>query len=1481
MARGPCGQRILRLPSVAGTDAAELDAFIPPLPSRQRINQLVAEALNEIETSNDPVLVMLIAEWGEGKTSVYNSKMKPWITSKGWVSLETRAATAVAYLREVPRAERSPAYRILASILAAALESEGILHKFGTPSSSDSLKRYVVDVISELSDRGKRKVVVFVDEFEDLVASASEEELSEIVAGLVGLVNGEIREVSASCTGSSCMPGAVNLVISLTPPAYSQLTSSRNMATVAARLKRRVRVVWITPLSRREAFAFLESLARYSMGSGLRGLLQDYSLAHAVVSSSLGNMGALVSAFRYLANWARGRGGCGDAVKLLGAGDILSALSGLVLSVGGAELPAINQDIYSRLRESWEARSKLAGLNPSSSLKVVDELVVRGVASEEDLAAWAGISENMVRAVVEEFNIFSERSWVSQELGVRRAIYKVHLADAVEDAFKALALVEAEVAKVLPQLTPSGRMRPLEVLLDSLVYMDKNGRTVLALPASLEDAADLVADAAPVELSRSEAARLAEMLWDSVISKLAAFQYAEAYLLSPRLQRALFVSPELHYLDFITDRTERLKVVRKVYSEGSRAHLVAGIVSLLSHEELLSPEGYVAPQGEAAARAVLQTPSGGTVRAIIYATLGGISEEEARQAESQVTAAILSGWRPHIVIVAYQGTIEPRAESMLESLEAKLFIKVVKVPIPSLTMRVRLQALGAKLYESFGSAEAALQAAAAAPRSREVCERAGLDHPRLSSMLRETADELQLGSRIVGGLEEGVEGTPLVVRDPVLGYDVEKPTELSGALRYFLVVPSTRATSHEALRAAHEYVMKYHIYRGAGESRGIMSPDIDRSDRTALEKYMTLLTLNKMLAKQNGSVRIDVLSPQEKAVLRALEQLGARSNEVPASAVWDVLVVEARNPGTQRMLLQSLLYRGVISAGEARRIDPEKSRLRVTLSTEYARQLIEKTKSMLRSIEDDADVIRWGYIVSAKAKDFRAGRLADFVKKARYLVSTAEEAMKAGDLLLALRLARTAYDVTSYVADEVVRSHVMPAVEKARTIRSKLLETIKTAKELLESAERVIRNLAPGSSLRLKYSKLSLLENALKLFEEIENLELTEDELEDIVKGMWNEARRQSPRDPGRRLPFYIGGLGPRVHFNYKLWLLIDGLSKLGLAKLSESEMDYESALASVLEGVEGLLEKLRQAAERVAELRRLAEDVSAKLSSLGVGGVRVKFVKPSLAGIAESGELELEEVSNIVSRVLADIETQRRPLLELSYVIEGVEEALSRLEEAEKGARSWKEIAASYAEKASRVSPQAEKVLRQIEADLGLALDQAAATRAKALQLVKSTGGNVEGLLQAVQQAEKLLESSLVILRDSTERAKREIARIRQEAEERVRLLQAEAEALRALLAKHGADVKAPEKPEEPFEAIKSARKAIEDMKRLALKMSILSTLEVEAYSTVTVERSRRGGLLFTEAVRLVAEKLHIDEVKARKILLGLIERGVLEPRL
>jgi hypothetical protein len=79
----------------------------------------------------------------------------------------------------------------------------------------------------------------------------------------------------------------------------------------------------------------------------------------------------------------------------------------------------------------------------------------------------------------------------------------------------------------------------------------------------------------------------------------------------------------------------------------------------------------------------------------------------------------------------------------------------------------------------------------------------------------------------------------------------------------------------------------------------------------------------------------------------------------------------------------------------------------------------------------------------------------------------------------------------------------------------------------------------------------------------------------------------------------------------------------------------------------------------------------------------------------------------------------------------------------------------------------------------------------------------------------------------------------------------------------------------------VAAARERLEEMRRMLEEAGLLGGEELAAYRVVAVERRRRGEMLLREAARIVSERLGVGYEEARRLLLRLIEKGVLEPRI
>jgi hypothetical protein len=1428
-----CKAARVKLPSLAGADAAKLAEVMPALESRRYVVEAVLDALAEMEASLDPVIVLLIGEWGEGKTSVFASIVAPEARRRGWVVLEARASTVLGYLELLrSRGEVGSSFRLLASVLAAAAEHTSVLPRLG---GGDTPSSYARKVLSELRRLG-RKVVVFIDEFEDVVV-ARDDVVADAIAGLVGLVNGDIVELSSRCSGGSCYSGFLHLVLSVTPPAYTKLVSLRDFATVAARFKRRVRVVRIPPLDRTESYRFLESLARYSYGESLSVLVDSTSYLNPVLVASQGNMGVLVSLFRSLVSRSLelGRRICGGLVRL-SANELLQLLARTTVSVGGADLPALNTDAYSRLIEAWRSYAKSVGLDEEVALRLALEVTARIVFTVDELAKALGLPANLVRVMIAEANAMAESSWVRSELGVELLLHRVKLVGA-EEALP-------RISKALDELGARAELAggdPLRRMVDALTYVSE-GRLVVAVALDRDGWRKLVADALPVDVPSSLVDRIAE----AFANAMEGVDGVEAYLLSPKLAQTLYASTELNYLDFVADRVERLKLNRRAYAEASRLPLVIGTIGLLAFEAKVLEQPQ--PHSDSGARVVVELPGLHVpVRILVYATPGALTLEEVGRLESTLTASILSGWRPHSVLVVSYGGVEEAAEHRIRRIEETLFTKIVIVPIPSLLARLRLVVLGLKLLEERGADEA-LSLAAKLVKPDEA-SRLGFDPLRLQAVLRQLSDELELSRRLRRSLEEGVNGAPLIIRDPELGYDVERPTELAGALRYYLVVPSPRAKPIDALRAAHDYVMRYHIYRHTGETRGILSPDIDRREVTMLERYTALLVANGFLERVNGELRIDVLSPQEKAVLKALEQLGARSEWVPAAQIWNLLVVAAKNPGTRRMLLQTLYYRGLVEV-QGKRIDPERSRVRLTDTPEAARRLLERARELVARLRESTVLSEWGYVVAAKARDYRVGVVSQLASKLQAVLDTAESALKTGNTLMCLRLARIAADLADYALTELA-SRAEAAYRKAVELKQNLAGTLEEVRGLRRSLERVLAEYVVEGRVKVKVAEEELLEDLLSSLDTLINAKPGEDDVERDVARVWEEALSHSTREPGRYTPFYINGLGPTLEFNYKLWKIYELLSRYNLVEVREGRLELSSKLKLAAERLASTARRVREVVEQVAELAR-------KVSRMGIS-LAVGRVKPP-------GELlSIDDVEKLIDSWRSMVSEEVAEVARLASLLE----RYTRLRD--EGRKLLSE--------AEDLRKTAYRLVDQLR---GSPIEQYATKLSQAVRRLKDDLEELASI--SALDSPRDVENQLPVLEDVLDRVRSSLALVKKlisEVYDAVRVevskLAYEVEALARIA---GLELKLPRDIDD-VAALNKLQELAEKLSRVVAEKGLLEPSELKAYRVVVRAKRVKGELLFSEAVRLVSRELKVGEDTAKSILLALIAKGVVEPKL
>ncbi|MET1101343.1 MAG: hypothetical protein ABWW69_02530 [Pyrodictiaceae archaeon] len=334
-----CSEGFMWIPPVSGLDDKVIEA-IQLLESRSQAYRAIEEFMTEASLSQHPVIALLVAEPGDGRTSVYEALIARSTKDYGLKPVYLRASSLKGGLYQ----------RIL-----------------------DAARHY------------KDGAIVFVDEAEDLVL-AGEELLEESLESLLALT--ETRPSHR-----------LGVVFSLTPPAYTRLIGEARIRGLLARLMRRTRIVWLKPIEPLEAYRVLEYIASRSHPRGLQGIFESIQEANSIIYASAGNLGLLVALYRRLAafsaNTARRLCGAGKATRI-GDEELVSLLLEEPVVVAGVGLQPLSSTVYSELEEILGQVFEEMGYTRAEAKKLLAMLVARIAVDVEEAAERIGVGKPVV-----------------------------------------------------------------------------------------------------------------------------------------------------------------------------------------------------------------------------------------------------------------------------------------------------------------------------------------------------------------------------------------------------------------------------------------------------------------------------------------------------------------------------------------------------------------------------------------------------------------------------------------------------------------------------------------------------------------------------------------------------------------------------------------------------------------------------------------------------------------------------------------------------------------------------------------------------------------------------------------------------------------------------------------------------------------------------------------------------------------------------
>ncbi len=534
-----------RLPSDSGVTFEGFETV--RIASREAVRAKLESFLSFCQQSNKPTIRILNGEWGEGKTDAYRRYILTRASSFGLIPLFVSASTlrncytdpGSTQLRNTSLLQ---SVRFLVAVFVS-LQKEDPDAKIPDYISFRDAENFVQTTLSKLGVPSK-KLVIFVDEFEELLTSS--DILRDVISGLKETVNGQFRPIDE---GGS-FAGGINFVIAATPDAYSQLQMNEETALIFGGLGRRAEVIALPQVGKREGFDFLLDLIRYCYNSKLPPTLPiakpgTLMLLHRICQ---GNPGSMVSLFTKLMSSAiRKDNGLLPLSPIQG----LNFLETQQVFVYGANSPCVEKEALSKIIATLEggARDQLVGKKSSGTLlQLIGDLTIH---SAQDLEY-----QSRPLAVVDVVNKINDD--LRRLVGIDCSIIKLHsMKDGLgqEDLTKELAeFVTEEYGQRLVRI--DSYAEKVEELLERVAFLSVKDDSVVIDVLVPADAPSVFSFFEGISSERSEE------LANRFRRKLASPDYF--YVASEALLAQVFPTPVPRELAYIKDRKKRLQIWRDV-----------------------------------------------------------------------------------------------------------------------------------------------------------------------------------------------------------------------------------------------------------------------------------------------------------------------------------------------------------------------------------------------------------------------------------------------------------------------------------------------------------------------------------------------------------------------------------------------------------------------------------------------------------------------------------------------------------------------------------------------------------------------------------------------------------------------------------------------------------------------------------------------------------------------------------------------------
>jgi len=627
-------EKFKQLPPLAGVHFAGFKHV--KIESRQSVVRLLRDFMRYcLKEATSPAVQVILGEWGEGKTEVYQRYIEPEIKPTNCAYLVS-ASTIAQSLPKVQAQSPLASLNFLAAVFYA-IQHEAKANQVPPFERFMDIEQWLE---ATLQAYAKGKVFVFIDEFEELILDPPA--LRAILSGLKELINKQYRPI----TEEGPYPGIISFFLSCTPDAYARMQRDPAIAEVFGSWERRASKIQLAPLTKREGVKFLYDLMLYAYDSHLPMPLpiKDLGVFYTLQTIGRGNLGALVTLFTKVFNSSTIDDQTMDVIDGAKALDILATET---ISVYGGTARCVERHLLESFAETLDEQEirllrLLAGeLRPFSMAELAARLAIHDPA--EVSALITRVNQKIVSAAKANNAVV--------------VFAPLHEGLSFEDIWKAL---EPEIRE--DEIQVDGFTQRLDELEDDLTFLELHEGKLFPRVFFPWDHRMI---SATFEGITPDSARRLERRVEKIVDQRKSY-----YRLSNELILQLFPAPIPVGLEFIKDRDPRLKMWRDTtarFPQLFRGDASRAFLSLIQYVETFDIEVRdLQTVRDGLAATIKDTAQNAIIRCYCYAQYGDLGPEAVRRIEQGLreTEGAHSALTIHIGEVTQEGWQEISAREM-------------------------------------------------------------------------------------------------------------------------------------------------------------------------------------------------------------------------------------------------------------------------------------------------------------------------------------------------------------------------------------------------------------------------------------------------------------------------------------------------------------------------------------------------------------------------------------------------------------------------------------------------------------------------------------------------------------------------------------------------------------------------------------------------------------------------------------------------